>query len=366
MFEDIKSIVLRNSFSREEIIRLLSCKNENERKFIFEKAVAAKNKFAGNSIYLRGLIEYSNRCRKNCLYCGLRSGNEKVKRYQLNDQEVLNCAEFALNNNYSSLVIQSGERCDRDFILKIDSLLQKIKVLSNGKLRITLSCGEQTKDTYLRWFESGAHRYLLRIETSNPDLYRKIHPDDAVHSFDKRLKSLENLKIIGYQVGSGMMIGFPFQTVADLADDLLFLKKIDIDMTGLGPYVENPDTPMSKFENLLLPKEERLNLSLLTIAVLRLMMKDINIAASTALDALNPSGRLMAFDAGANVLMPNITPIDYRTNYWLYENKPFIKEAAELTAQLKNHYPEAGKTLITTEWGDSNHFFCRMMSRIVQ
>ena len=202
--------------------------------------------------------------------------------------------------------------------------------MSNGELGITLSCGEQSNETYRRWFESGAHRYLLRIESSTPELYAKIHPQNELHSFDKRLKSLQLLKEIGYQVGTGVMIGLPFQTMENLADDLLFLKQIDVDMVGMGPYIEHEDNPLYEFRHLLKTKQERFDLALKMVAALRLLMPDINIAAATALQAIDPAGREKALAIGANVIMPNLTPCDFRKEYQLYEDKPCLDEDAEL------------------------------------
>lgn len=236
-------------------------------------------------------------------------------------------------------------------------LLKKIKQLSNNELGITLSCGEQTRDTYQRWFESGAHRYLLRIESSSRDLYYKIHPNSTKHSFEKRIEALYSLKETGYQVGSGIMIGLPFQTFEDLADDLLFFKNLDIDMCGMGPYLEHEQTPLYHFRQFLKNKQERFDLSLNMIAVLRLLMPDINIAAATALQAVDPVGREKAITAGANVIMPNLTPCEFRKEYQLYENKPCLDENAELCKNcLEARIELAGSEIGYNDWGDSLHF----------
>ncbi|HSW67752.1 MAG TPA: hypothetical protein VLH16_04160, partial [Bacteroidales bacterium] len=240
---------------------------------------------------------------------------------------------------------------------KIGRLLSQIKQLSGGLLGITLSMGEQSRDTFRYWFECGAHRYLLRIETSNRELYSRLHPGNALHSFDERLKALYMLRETGYQVGTGVMIGLPFQTVEHLADDLIFFRDFDVDMVGMGPYIEHENTPLHAFSNQLLPRIERFNLSLKMVAILRIMMNDINIAATTAMQAIDPQGREKALLTGANVIMPNLTPVKYRENYLLYEDKPCIDEDAdECKSCLEARIRMAGGEIGYGEWGDSIHF----------
>jgi biotin synthase len=303
------------------------------------------------------LIEFSNICGKNCYYCGIRAGNKNVTRYNLSDDEILEAASFAYENHYASIVLQSGEVVTDAFAKRIENLLIEIKKLSNNQLGITLSLGEQTDEIYQRWYDAGAHRYLLRIESTNKQLFKKIHPDNELHSFETRLNCLFSLRKIGYQVGSGVMIGLPFQTIENLADDLLFIREFDIDMVGMGPYIEHPDTPMYQYSSQLLPKTERLTLALKMIAILRIMMKDINIAAATALQAIDPMGREKAIKIGANVIMPNITPGTYRNNYKLYENKPCTDENPDDCTQcLEARISMTGNTIGYDEWGDSKHF----------
>lgn len=356
MAETIKEILTHEHFSKTEIIQLLSAETDAEKNLIFEKAAEVREKHIGRTISLRGLIEYSNICGKNCLYCGIRSGNKNVSRYCLSEAEVLTCAKFAWENQYGSVVIQSGERNDRQFVESIDNLLRKIKELSNGELGITLSCGEQTEETYRRWFESGAHRYLLRIESSDRDLYYRIHPKDKNHNFEDRVNALKNLKSIGYQVGSGVMIGLPFQTDENLADDLLFLQKTDVDMVGMGPYIEHSETPLFDLRNEIPEPKARFEKTVLMIAILRILMKDINIAASTAMDTLDKEGRIKAILAGANVLMPNITPVKYRENYLIYKDKPFLTEAEDLLNRFRSSELLKDFTILQGQWGDSRHY----------
>jgi biotin synthase len=356
MISTIQEILDKESFSRRDIISLLSIETDAERNLIFQKAAEVREKFVGNTIALRGLIEYSNICSKNCLYCGIRAGNSLVNRYCLNQEEVLTCAKYAYDQNYGSVVIQSGERSDKQFVESIDKLIKEIKKLSNGELGITLSCGEQTEETYRRWFQNGAHRYLLRIESSNEELYYRIHPRDENHDFNKRLLALNHLKSAGYQVGSGVMVGLPFQSDENLADDLLFLQNIDVDMVGMGPYIEHSETPLFDLRNKIPDPKARFEKTLLMIAIIRIMMKNINIAASTAMDTLDKEGRIKAITAGANVLMPNITPIKYRENYLIYKDKPVVVEADELLDRFRSSESLKDFTILKGQWGDSKHY----------
>ncbi len=352
----VTEIVRINKFSKEEIIYLLGVQGEEQNK-LFQLASETKLKHVGNKVYLRGLIEMSNICAKNCLYCGIRKDNTKIERYLLTSAEVIEAAKFAFDNNYGSIVLQSGELNSETFISYVESLVLEIKKLSDGQLGITLSCGEQTEETYHRWFNAGAHRYLLRIESSNKALYEKIHPIDSLHSYETRINCLSSLQKTGYQVGTGVMIGLPFQTLEDLADDLLFMQKMDIDMCGMGPYLEHNDTPLFAYTGELIPLKERFYLSLKMVAILRLMMKDINIAATTALQTIDAMGREKALKIGANIFMPNITPKKYRENYKLYENKPCTDEnPADCANCIEARICIAGCEIAKDEWGDSKHF----------
>jgi len=352
----IEAILRKEEFTKSDIIELLNAAG-NDMQLIFAKAQEIKTKYVGNKVHLRGIIEYSNICSKNCYYCGIRRDNKEVDRYVVSNDEVIEAAKFAYINNYGSVVIQTGELQSEHNTAQIEYQLQQIKKLSHGKLGVTLSCGEQSPETYRRWFEAGAHRYLLRIETSDKELYKKLHPDDLLHSWEKRVECLNILKEIGYQVGTGVMIGLPFQTTENLADDLLFMKKLDIDMCGMGPYIEHHATPLFKYKDDLLSLNERLDLSLKMLAILRIMMKDINIAATTALQTITVKGREDAIRIASNVVMPNITPLMYRNNYKLYENKPGINEDCEDSIKsISRLVKNAGSEIGFSEWGDSLRF----------
>jgi biotin synthase len=345
-----------NKTDKQELVRLLSLEG-HELDELFQYSGQVKLKNIGNKVYYRGLIEYSNRCAKNCYYCGVRRDNQGLPRYTVSDEEVLQAALLAHRKKFGSLVLQSGERSDKYFVKKIGEVLQAIHRATGNSLHITLSMGEQSEATYRYWRECGAHRYLLRIETSNRELYHKIHPNDELHSFEKRIEALELLKKTGYQTGTGVMCGLPFQTLDDLADDLLFIKNLDVDMVGLGPYVEHEATPLWQYRNQLLPTEKRFELSLKLVAILRILMPKINIAATTAMQTLHPQGRELALKIGANVMMPNLTPLKYREGYLLYQNKPGTDEDTDASlARLQQAIEGAGCIAAYGEWGDSLHY----------
>lgn len=352
----VRQIVDEHLFSPGNLVLLLSARDE-EAAYLRSKACETKLKFLGNKVFFRGLIELTNVCEKDCLYCGIRKSNDHVHRYNLTDDEVMEAAIFALQENWGSVVIQGGEITNHAHTERINRLIRQIKAVSNGKLGITLSLGEQPERVYRSWFEAGAHRYLLRIESSNPALYEKLHPGDGHHLFSQRLQALEALKNTGYQTGTGVMIGAPFQTLEDLAGDLLFFSRFDTDMVGMGPYIEHDDTPLNSQAKNLPPLKDRFELAINMVAILRLMMPDINIAATTALQAIDPMGREKAIRAGANILMPNITPARYKVDYKLYNNKPCTGESPEecsgcLDARISMADGEIGYG----EWGDSRHF----------
>lgn len=346
---------MEGQYDRNTLVSWLEEQDKDRLETLYAEAYRVKKETVGENVYLRGLVEISNICRKNCLYCGIRRENRDTARYELESDQVLEAAGFAAKEGYGSLVIQGGERSDRKFIDKITALVAEIK--RRYPLGITLSLGEQPEDVYREWFEAGAHRYLLRIESSTKELYMKIHPNDPLHSFESRVKALEDLRKCGYQVGTGVMIGLPFQTAANLADDLIFFRKMDIDMCGMGPYLEHSQTPLYMYRNMIPDLNTRLELSLKMVALLRLMMPDINIAATTAMQAIDPAGREKAILAGANVMMPNLTVREVREEYQIYQNKPGIGEDAAISSSATERRLREMKIPIGyNQWGDSIHF----------
>lgn len=356
MAHKVADILAKDSFSRSDIVTLLEAQGE-DRTLLFKTSSEIKEKYIGKKVWFRGLIEFSNICGKDCLYCGIRKGNKNLVRYNLPDEEILAAAKFAYDNNYGSIALQSGELEAEFFSGRVENLLKQIRKMSEGKLGITLSVGEQDPEVYKRWYDAGAHRYLLRVESTNEALYHKIHPNDSKHSFHRRLDCLKSLQDIGYQTGTGVMIGLPFQTMDDLAGDLLFFSQFNIDMCGMGPYIEHADTPLIEFAGELMPLKDRFDLTLKMIAILRIMMKDINIVAATALQAIDPIGREKAVMIGANIIMPNITPGQYRDSYKLYDNKPCTDDSAEdCQSCLEARISLADSEIIYGEWGDSRHY----------
>lgn len=340
-----------------EIISLLEVSGVQQQA-LWKQSLDIKTTTVGCGIRLRGLIELSNRCNKNCFYCGIRSTNKHTERYELTEEEVMIAAQHAASLNLGSIALQSGEQTAPSFIDKVTKLIHRIKTEITPSMGITLSCGEQTADTYKRWYDAGAHRYLLRIETSNPRLYAHLHPKD--HLFSKRLQALYDLKNEGYMTGSGVMIGLPGQRMTDLAADLLFLKDADVDMIGMGPFIPDEETPLGNRNDPFWTPEKRIQTTLNMTAIARIMMPDINIVATTAMQTLCENGREKAVEAGANVIMPNITPKRGRDNYQIYPNKPKQQEgtAQELQA-LQLSLQKIGHHIIYGEWGDSPHYIRR-------
>lgn len=360
---DIETILRKKELEFSDLVYLLGLTAPAERKQLYDAAYAVKAANVGKVAYYRGLLEFSNQCMKNCLYCGIRRDNTEVKRFATSREDILAMARWAYDHGYGSLTLQSGERQDADFIAQVEKLIREIKAIGNGALGLTLCVGEQTEETYRRWFAAGAHRYLLRIESSNPVLYATLHPQDGKHVWSMRKQCLETLKCIGYQVGTGVMIGLPGQTLEDLAKDILFYRDMDIDMIGMGPYVVHHHTPMGQAViasggDTDLAKQHRLILGLNMIAVTRLVLKDVNIASTTALQALHPLGRELGLLAGANILMPIVTLPQYRGEYLLYDNKPCVEDDTDQCRNcLAGRVASVGEKVGFGKWGDSPHFF---------
>ena len=318
---------------------------------LFGRARLARREHCGAGIYLRGLVEFSNVCRKDCFYCGIRRSNARLSRFTMTEEEILGAALFADREGYASIVLQSGERADEEFVGFVEHVVGAVDRAVSGRLRITLSLGEQTGETYRRWFDAGARRYLLRIETSSETLYRRLHP--AGHDYHRRLRCLHSLKRTGYQVGTGVMVGLPGQSRDDLAGDVLFFGSHDIDMIGMGPYIPHRDAPL---EGEAPPLRQRYLLSLKMIALSRLHLGDVNIAATTALQVLGSRGWEEGIMAGANVVMPNITPAGYRDAYRLYDGKPAADDSAAAgRPSLERRMAAIGESVAYGRWGDSPH-----------
>lgn len=355
---NLNTILEKKEFTKEDIIFLLSLTDKNDCEALRKRAFDLCTEISGDEVYYRGIVEFSNICSLDCNYCGIRKSNKNVDRYFLTQEEIVDAACWCGEVGYGSAVLQSGERQDEVFISFVEETLEAIKSKSVSEklpkgLGITLSVGEQTEENYKRFFKAGAHRYLLRIETTNDELFKKLHPENQ--KLSERKECLSRLKNVGFQVGTGVMIGIPDQTIEMLAEDIQFFKDCDIDMIGMGPYIVHDDSPM---KNLGMMEEEKLlQLSFNMIAVTRLVLKDVNIAATTALQALVPNGREVGISYGANVTMPNLTPREVRKNYQLYEGKPCIDEGrADCRSCLQRRVESVGRVVGWDKWGDSLHF----------
>lgn len=353
-----KALAERDRLAPEEMEFLLELHTPEALEALFAAAYAMKIRHVGKIVRLRGLIEIGNICAKNCFYCGIRRDNTAECRFVLTRDEILEAARKILDFGYGSVVLQAGERNDRPWVDFITEVVAAIKALGDGALGITLSLGEQEAAVYRRWFEAGAHRYLLRIESSSPVLYARLHPADGKHEFESRLNALESLRRVGYQLGTGVMSGLPGQSAADLAGDIEFFRQIDADMIGMGPYLPHHATPLGRavLETGGIDPARQLEIGLKMIAVTRLALRDVNIASTTALQALAPDGRERGLLAGANVVMPNVTATAYRANYQLYDGKPGCDENAETSRlALERAVAAIGETVGIREWGDSPH-----------
>lgn len=342
-----------------ELKELLSLTDPAALRELYDRAYRVKLQYIGPRVSIRGLIEVSNICAKNCFYCGIRRGNRLVKRYRIDADEIVETAVWAYEQKFGSIVMQSGEIESPEFAAFIESVLKRISAATGGGLGVTLSCGEQSPEVYERWRNAGAARYLLRIEASNPELYRRLHPAD--HDFNARLECLRSLRKLDYQVGSGVMIGLPGQTVDDLVHDLRFFEEFDLDMIGMGPYIPHADTPLGHgIEVTEEYRRRQLEAGLRMIACTRLLLRDVNIASTTALQALGDDGRELGLLAGGNVVMPNITETGYRKGYQLYEGKPSLEESsAESRDNLSRRIASIGETIRWAEPGDSLHYAAR-------
>lgn len=302
----IKKAEETHCLTKSEIVTLLQDDTYNEE--LFKAADNVRKKYVGDEIHLRGLIEFSNICKNNCCYCGLRRNNKNVTRYRMDSETILQLAEHAANMGLKTLVLQSGE----DLHFTTEKLCEIIREIKKLGLALTLSIGEKTLEEYQAYKNAGADRFLLRIETTDKKLYEENDPD---MDWENRKQCLLNLGICGYEVGSGCLVGLPNQTIESLADDILFFKEVNCHMIGIGPFIAHPDTPLKD------AKGGQLELALKVMAITRLILPDINIPATTAMEALAPNGQTRALQAGANVIMPNITLKSYREHYQLYPGK---------------------------------------------
>lgn len=300
-----------SEFSRNDIIEIL--KDDLNNDWLFSLADKTREEYVGDEVHLRGLIEFSNICKRQCKYCGLRCEDKFIDRYRISKENIISYAEHAVNMGYKTIVLQSGE----DECYNTDLMCEIIEGIKKLGVALTLSIGEKTYEEYKAFKEAGADRYLIRIETTDKTLYNQMHPN---MDFDNRVRCLKDLGRLGYEVGTGCLVGLPNQTIESLADDILFFKEINADMVGIGPFIPHPHTPLKDSAT------GSFTLALKVMALTRILLKDINIPATTAMETLNPNGRIIALQSGANVVMPNVTTTEYRAKYEIYPNKICINE----------------------------------------
>jgi biotin synthase len=302
----------QEELNKDDLKVLLSADGE-EASLLFKHADAVREKYLGKEVHLRGIIELTNYCKQNCHYCGLRRGNEQLSRYRLTYREILTTAEQAVALGYKTLVLQGGE----DSYFSARDIYELVKEIKKMDVAVTLSLGEHDFDTYKLWREAGSDRYLIKHETADPHLYEHLRPGKRLK---QRLQCQSWLKELGYELGSGCMVGLPGQTLDTLAEDLLLLKKMDVDMAGIGPFIPHPQTPLASAQ------QGTLEMTLKMVALARIIMPLVHLPATTALGTIHPEGREKALQAGANVVMPNVSPSEYRALYQIYPNKICIRD----------------------------------------
>ncbi len=332
----IQKIACTHNASRNELVQVIN-DNQND-DFLFHTADNVRREYYGNYVYIRGLIEISNYCKNNCTYCGIRRDNKNVDRYRLSENEILECCDEGYFLGFRTFVLQGGE----DSYYNDDVVCQIVRKIKQKypDCAVTLSLGERSYQSYLRLFESGADRYLLRHETADKLHYNKLHPCEM--SFENRIECLENLKEIGFQTGAGFMVGSPYQTTDNLVSDLLFIKQLQPHMVGIGPFIPHKDTPFGKC------LKGSLRDTLVMISLTRLLLPNALIPSTTALGTIHPEGREMGLKSGANVVMPNLSPSRFRKLYNLYDNKICMgDESAQNLKILQKRIESTGYNIIT-------------------
>lgn len=348
MKELIDKLKKARVLSHEEFVRLLTGHTENDKAYLFEISREITDSYYGRDIYTRGLIEFTNYCKNDCLYCGIRKSNCHLDRYHLTKEEILACCRDGYQLGFRTFVLQGGE--DLSYSReKMTDIISAVRA-DFPDCAITLSIGEKSYDDYLAYYKAGANRYLLRHETADTLHYNRLHPESM--SLETRKQCLFHLKEIGYQTGTGFMVGSPYQTADTIAEDLLFIHELQPEMIGIGPFIPHHDTPFRDFP------QGSLQMTVFLIAVLRLMRPNALIPATTALGTIHPDGRKLGVMAGANVVMPNLSPLSVRKQYMLYDNKIYLDaEAAESRERLVKEMAAIGYR-VTEERGDMKPLSC--------
>lgn len=342
----IDKLEQEQDLSDAEFATLLACHDEDGLEYLRQRARAVREKHFGQDVYIRGLIEFTNYCRNNCYYCGIRRENDHAQRYRLTTEEILNCCETGWQLGFRTFVLQGGE----DAYFTDERLAELIRAIKKScpECAVTLSIGEREKESYERLFAAGAERFLLRHETADKAHYESLHP--AEMSYIHRMKCLQALREIGYQVGCGMMVGSPGQTSAQLLQDLRFLQEFQPEMVGIGPFIPQHDTPLAN------QPAGTAAMTVKLLAIIRLLLPQVLLPATTALGTIDPQGREKGLRAGANVLMPNLSPTTVRRKYALYDNKICMgEEAAECVNCLARRVASTGYQIVTNR-GDHPTF----------
>lgn len=331
----IDKLYLENKLERDEILRLLNNLDSESKEYLLQKSHETRMKYYENKVYMRGLIEFTNYCKRNCVYCGIRGGNKLAERYRLSKEDILSACESGYRLGYRTFVLQGGE----DDYYTDDKIVEIIGDIKEkyGDCAVTLSIGEKSYKSYKRYYDAGADRYLMRHETATKALYETLHPNA---SFENRIQCLWDLKEIGYQVGSGFMVGLPGQKNEDYVNDLMFLKELKPHMVGIGPFIPHKDTPLGT------EKGGTLEDTVTMVALTRLLLPEVLLPATTALGSINPKGREEGIKAGANVVMPNLSPTAVRKKYALYNGKICTgDEAAECRKCIEGRINSVGFAL---------------------
>lgn len=323
--------------TKEEFVYIIDNHNKESDAYLFEKSRKARESVYGKDVYIRGLIEFTNICKNNCYYCGIRAGATQASRYRLTKEDIIACCDVGYELGFRTFVLQGGEDLgypDNDICEIVSAIRERYEDVA-----ITLSIGEKERKSYEAYYNAGATRYLLRHETANKEHYQKLHPSDM--SFDNRMRCLRDLKDIGYQVGCGFMVGSPYQTSSNLAEDLLFISDFKPHMVGIGPFIPHHDTPFAE------KKAGTLELTLLLLGMIRLINPNVLLPATTALGTINEKGRELGILVGSNVVMPNLSPQEVRKKYLLYDNKICTgDEAAESVNSLSKRMESIGYKIV--------------------
>lgn len=324
--------------SQEEFKTLINGRNEELAEYLFKKSSDIRDKNYGKRVFVRGLIEFTNYCKNNCLYCGIRAGNKKAERYRLSKEEILECCDHGYGLGFRTFVLQGGE----DPFFTDETIVDIVKNIKkeHPDCAVTLSIGEKSRESYEKFRLAGVDRYLLRHETANPEHYAKLHPENL--SYENRIRCLRDLKELGFQTGCGFMVGSPYQTTENLANDMIFLQEFRPHMVGIGPFISHKDTPFAN------ERSGTLELTLFMLGLVRLTLPHVLLPSTTALGTIASDGRERGVLAGGNVVMPNLSPLNVRKKYMLYDNKISTgDEAAESLNNLKQRMKSIGYEVVT-------------------